>query len=274
MATRLTDEQRAKIDAVCQRVYAQALSTETLDQEKCRAALARAYQAQDLAVPPIEFHASPEAAMTRLMTCAPEGGAPSARPAPDLAGLLGGDMSSVLNMLGSALPAKWPALGEEVDTACAHELRNYRESLSWDRRLSQLVERRVSHSKLEAFNSAAEAMRESLEERVVSDGANWLLYTAAHQTFWKEVIEQAVLESTLELGGDAPLPPSVAASRELMPLAVSIYTFEKLCLVCDRPAKLEVEMNAKETFAHITWRDGTRSEHRFEYDDEEEAEEE
>lgn len=274
MATRLTEEQRAKIDAVCQRLYTQALSTETLDQDECRAALVRAYEAQNLDLPPIEFHASPAAAMTRLMACAPQGSSPSPRPAPDLGGLLGGDLSSMFNMLGSALPATWPELGEEVDTACAHELRNYRESLPWDRKLAQLVERRVSHSKLEAFNSAAEAMRESLEERVVSDGANWLLYTAAHQTFWKEVVEQAVLECTLELGANAPLPPAVAASRKLMPLAVSIYTFERLCLVCDRPAKLEVDMNAKETFAHITWRDGTRSEHRFEYDDEEEAEEE
>jgi hypothetical protein len=55
-----------------------------------------------------------------------------------------------------------------------------------------------------------------------------------------------------------------------MPLSPSLYTFEKLCLVCERPEKLEVEMNPKETFAHITWRDGTRSDYRFEYDSDEE----
>lgn len=275
MATRLTDDQRAKIDAVCERMRAQAMSTEPLDQARCLAAVARAYEAQNLAVPSIEFHVSPVAAMTRLMACAPEGASKAAPAAPDLTALLGGDMSSVFNMLSSALPSTWPMLGDEVDTACAHDFRNYQESLPWDRKVASLVERRVNHSNLEAFGSAGEAVRESLGERVVSDGANWLLYTAAHQTFWKEVVQQAVLEATLELGNAPALPPTVAASRELMPLSPSIYTFEKLCLVCERPEKLEVEMNPKETFAHITWRDGTRSEHQFEYDaDEEEGDDE
>jgi hypothetical protein len=273
MATWLTEEQRATIDAVCERMHAQAMSTEPVDRDRCRAAVTRAYQAQQLAVPEIEFHVSPLSAMTRLMACAPEDGRKIPRPQPDLARLQAGDLSTVFDLLRAAQPACWPALGEEIDTACAHELRHFHEHLPWDRRLTELVQRRVAaHSRLEAFRSASEAVRECLEERVVSDATSWLLYTAAHQSLWSEAVPQAVLESTLALGTTAAMPATVAASRELIPLNVSLYTFEKLCLVCERPATLDVAMDSTHTYARITWRDGSRSEYEFEYDDEGEDE--
>jgi hypothetical protein len=259
----LTTEQRNKVDATCDSVYALGLSTEPIDQARCRAAVARAYEARSLEAPPVEFYASPAAATARLLACAPEGAPTAPAPTGDVAAVLRGDFSSVWNMIASAQPQSWPALGEEVDVSFHAEAQQHYEELTWRPEVGRTVWRRVDSSKVADIVHVAHAADDGIEDQLAGESTSWLRYTAAKNTFWKEAVEYAAFECAIALGAAAVAPPRVAAGRELLESCSWLYSFEKLCLVCDRPLSVDVQKGDRQVSARVAWRDGTRAEHHW-----------
>jgi hypothetical protein len=256
---RQTTLERRAINEICKVLLEQGWSTNAIDLDRCCGLVASAYALKGLAVPEIAYCPSPVAAMNRLQDFGPRGISQSPRPVPDLQAVIadGTSLEPVLGIIGSAQPKVWAGLGGEVDLSFHWEVFSALDSIPWGSETWSSVKRRVA-KKVSDLCHVAHTVNERLEAQVTTEGQAWLLYTQGASSLWAESVEYAALEVALALGYVSSAPDAFAIARQLHGGCAWIYSFEHLCLICDRPTEIHQVKERREVRTSITWRDGVR----------------
>ncbi len=212
----------------------------TIDEAQCGSAVAKAYALENLKAPEMVYCQSPIAAMTRLQSLSPDAGSRVPRPIPDMQKVLqdGISLAGVWDVIVSAQPKVWPALGREVALSFHGEIIEAPNSIPWGSETWPPVKRRVE-SRVFDLCHLAHTVTDALEEIVQTEPEAWPLYTQGASSLWAEADQYAALEAALALGHIRAPPAALAAGRELLASCGWIYSFERLCLVCDRPSGIQ-----------------------------------
>lgn len=263
IARQKTGERRA-IDEICEVLLEQAWSTSAIDLDRCRGLAAKAYAMKGLRVPEISYCRSPVEAMNRLQEFCPIGSSQAPRPVPDLQAIIedGTSLEPVLGIIAAAQPRDWAGLGAEVDLSFHWEVISTLDSIPWDSETWPSAKRRIE-SKVFDLCHVAHTVDNRLEAQVTTEGQVWLLYTKGASSLWAESVEYAALEVALALGYVTSAPEAFSTARQLLGACAWVYSFENLCLICDRPAEIHQVKQRKEFRTSITWRDGVRCERVF-----------
>ncbi len=263
-ANRLSASERREIDAICAQWLLRANCTDPIDETQCRSAAAKAYALEGLTTPEIVFCRSPIEAMSKLQSHSPDANSRVARTVPDLQKVLedGRSFAGVWDVMVAAQPKVWPTLGREVALSFHSEVFEALGAIPWGSATWPPVKRRVESKVLDLCH-IAHTVNDSLEKIVQTEPDAWLLYTQGAGSLWAEAYEYAALEAALALGHVRTPPAALAAGRELLASCGWIYSFERLCLVCDRPASIHQQKNRREVQTHMTWRDGVKCDRVF-----------
>jgi hypothetical protein len=263
-AMKLSPADRHEIDAVCANLLAHAWSTEPIDPDRCHRAVAEAYGHRAVAVPEIVMCASPIEAMSRLQRLSPAPEPSARRPVPDLERVLedGTSLAGIWNVMVSAQPRTWPALGSEVDLSFHGEVFSALDSIPWDSEAWPPVRKRIESKVLDLCH-LSHCVSGAHQRQVTAESEAWLLYTQGAATLWAEAVEYGALEVALALGHVGSAPSEFKAGRELLASCAWVYSFERLCIVCERPAELQQTKKGREVQTSIRWRDGTQCERVF-----------
>ncbi len=258
---KLSAEDRRLIDDVCAPLIAKAFCTEPIEPEACRKAAGRAYELAGFAVPQVIFCRSPFEAMSRLQALNPETNTSTTRPVPDVEDILkdGTRMGSLWDVIAAAQPRKWPALGEEVDLTFHDEV-NRLLDFDW----SAAGAFRTAKSRVDAktvdLGHLSGPVSDALERQVREKSEAWLLHTQASASVWDSVVDYATLDVAIALGHVDAATPEYAAGHQVIESCGWLYSFERLCLVCERPVEVGQSKKGREVRSTVTWRDGIKGE--------------
>jgi hypothetical protein len=263
-ANRLNASKRREIDAICAQWLSRANCTDPIDEARCRGAATKAYALEGLATPAIVFCSSPIEAMSRLQSHSPDANSRVPRPVPDPQKVLedGTSFAGVWDVMVAAQPKVWPTLGREVALSFHIEVFAALDWIPWGSETWPPVKRRVE-SRVFDLCHLAHTVTDALEKIVTVAPEAWLLYTQGAGSLWAEAHEYAALETALALGHVHTPPAALAAGRELLASCGWIYSFERLCLICDRPADIQQSKHKREVRTCIKWRDGVQCDRVF-----------
>lgn len=202
--------------------------------------------------------------MNRLREFCPRGSSQSPRPVPHLqAGIADGIfLKPVLGIIAAAQPKDWAGLGGEVDLSFRREVFSALDSIPWDSETWSFSKRRVE-SNVSDLCHVVHTVNERLEALVTTEAQAWLLYTQGASSLWAESVEYAAFEIALALGYVSSGPDAFSISRQLLGGCAWIYSFERLCLIFDRPTEIHQVKERREVRTSVTWRDGVRCEQVF-----------
>lgn len=254
--------ERAEITAACRRFNDMAHRTDPVDELSCRQAVLAGYRHLSVPEPEIRFADSPSAALAQLQRLGPEPLVDLPRPVPDLEAVLqdGTSLAGVWGVIAAAQPRVWPALGKEQDLSFHYEVNRAIEPFTWEFSWWNDVNKRVHQKTLNVLR-LSHAVNNSLEGQVSRERDAWLLYTQASSSAWSEVTEHAALEVLVAIGRVQTVPAHYLLAREVLHSCGWLYSFDRLCIVCQRPAQIDWLDGPprKGRTALIRWRDGSES---------------
>jgi hypothetical protein len=261
--TKVGTPKKAAIDAVCAAIRERACSTGLIDQERCRALATAAYAKRGLQLPKLAYCLSPIAAIARLQEYCPTI-AVSPRPKLPLQSNPADAtvLESVLNVISAAQPKEWYGLGQEIDLSFHSEVLDALDSIPSDSKGWSSTQRRLE-SKVSELTHLAHAVDERLEHEVTAESKAWLLYTQGACSLWAESMEYVTLDAALATGLLQSASDEYLIARQLLSECSWIYSFENLCLICERPAEIHQLKSRGELRTTVTWRDGARCESVF-----------
>lgn len=256
--------ERRAINQVCEVLLGQAWSTNAIDVDLCRGLAASAYALKGIRVPEITYCRSPIEAMSRLQEFCPRGGSLSPLPVPDVQAVMadGTSFAPVWDLIAAAQPKEWAGLGAEVDLSFHWEVFSALDTIPWDSETWPSTKRRVERKVFDLCH-LAHTVDQRLAVQVTKEAEAWLLYTQGASSLWAESVEYAALEVALALGVVSSAPEAYSTARRLLGGCAWVYSFEHLCLICERPAEIHQTKERREIRTWITWRDGTRCERVF-----------
>jgi hypothetical protein len=261
---KLSTDQRRQVDIICAALLADASDRGDIDAPECKELLKSAYALRDLSLPEVLVLRSPSEAMAHLQNHSHEKTL-TPRPVPDMRAVLedGTSLAPVWNVIVAAQPRVWPSLGPEVDLSFHSEVVNALDTIPWGSEEWPPVRRRVE-AKVFDLCHLSHTVSDALEDQVTLESEAWLLYTQASASLWGEAVEYCALEAALALGHVSSSPPGFEVARRLLASCGWVYSFEKLCLICQRPLTINQTKKGREVHTYLEWQDGTRRERVFE----------
>jgi hypothetical protein len=144
-----------------------------------------------------------------------------------LSQMLPGDVSA---MIGAAQPRQWPRLGDEVDIDCNNQFCNamFSSADPLQKRVSQRLQKAV-----DPLIDIKNAIEGTLMARVTDPEVSWLVFSS---TSLHGIADNfAAMDALLRLGVKKIDPRRFDLAKAALFCAGSMYAFEKVCFVCDRP---------------------------------------
>jgi hypothetical protein len=237
MPVRLNDKQKLDAQLIADGWLQQCLRVDPIAQEDARNAIGAVYAAEGLPAPQFEFCASPREALEqvrqRLATSSPADASKAPALEPDVSNLLA-EFSRYLT--GSSdtgtIPAFSPQsspLGPEVDIVAHHIFREATAQVP----VNLLPPR--ARLPVERLGDIYFCVEQALSEATRGTPVHWVVYCAASAT---KAAADLVRIETIDRCGLAGVGTRFALVRDALFSAWSVYPFERLCLVCDRPASI------------------------------------
>ncbi|MES2818966.1 MAG: hypothetical protein V4812_08300 [Pseudomonadota bacterium] len=289
---RLTTPQRQMIDAVTAPWLAAALRTDPIDAAEAHARIAAGHMQAGLAVPEIILCSSPWDALKKIKTYAPVTTDNTSLSAIELQHLLSDGVSShdLMPFISRAQPQGWPRLGEEFDSSFHYEISRGSESsqehgaleemnkrleqgeaLDWMLRPDRLpvmpssamaplmvaLGNRVDNA-LSSILQLSHAVGNTLETLVTESQFNWLLYSKGSVSLWQAAETYARFESMQALGLAGATPAELAVGRAILNSCGWLYSFERICFVCERPQHIihpSLDKQSGGDQIRLAWRD-------------------
>lgn len=259
---------RTSIDATCNQLKTMALSTAPIDRAACVATISRAYAYFGLSLPSIAFCDNPLHALEQLVSQAPHPRPTVARPrlgvSPEPP--YDFDPDALWKHMQASQPRHWPELGDEVGLNFHSELNDLLEPFQWDIELLRPLSARIDRHLGDVIHFAHTVDR-AIDNSVELEHEVWLTCTQAAASLWGEVVELALVEALYQVGAIKSLAPQHQLARELLGNAGWIYSFEKLCIVCDRPSGVQQVVGSgrpRRVDCRLEWRDGAAFDYHFE----------
>jgi hypothetical protein len=236
MPVRLNDKQKLDAQLIADGWLQQCLRVDPIARQEARNAIGAVYAAEGLPAPQFEFCASPREALEqvrqRLAISSPADA--SKAPAPDASNLLA-EFSRYLT--GSSdtgtIPAFSPQsspLGPEVDIVAHHIFREATVQVPIN--LLPPQTRRA----VENLGRIHFCVEQALSAATRGTPVHWVVYCVASGV---NAAADLVRIETIDRCGLAPVGARFALVRNALFSAWSFYPFEKLCLVCDRPERID-----------------------------------